>query len=30
MQVISKGSLEASGSDEASWQKDRRVQFIWP
>jgi peptidoglycan-associated lipoprotein len=30
MQVISKGSLEAVGSDEATRSKERRVQFIWP
>ena len=30
MQVISKGDLEASGTDEGSWAKDRRVEFIWP
>lgn len=30
MQVISKGSLEATGTDEASWANDRRVEFIWP
>ena len=30
MQVISKGDLEATGTDEASWQKDRRVEFVWP
>ena len=29
MQVISKGSLEAQGSDDASFSKDRRVEFIW-
>jgi hypothetical protein len=29
MQVISKGSLEATGSDEAGYANDRRVQFIW-
>lgn len=29
MTVISKGSLEASGSDESSWSKDRRVEFLW-
>jgi peptidoglycan-associated lipoprotein len=29
MQVISKGSLEARGSDEASYADDRRVEFIW-
>ncbi len=30
MQVVSKGDLEATGSDESSMQKDRRVEFIWP
>ncbi len=30
MQVISKGSLEASGSDEGSWSQDRRVEFVFP
>jgi peptidoglycan-associated lipoprotein len=30
MQVIAKGSMEASGMDEPSRAKDRRVQFIWP
>lgn len=29
MQVIAKGMLEATGTDEASRAKDRRVQFIW-
>lgn len=29
MTVISKGSLEATGSDEASFQQDRRVDFIF-
>jgi hypothetical protein len=29
MQVISKGSLEAAGTDEASMQKDRRVEFVF-
>jgi outer membrane protein OmpA-like peptidoglycan-associated protein len=29
MNVVSKGDLEASGSDDASMQKDRRVQFVW-
>ena len=29
MNVISKGSLEASGTDEAGWQQDRRVEFVW-
>jgi hypothetical protein len=30
MQVISKGDLEASGTDEGSWSKDRRVEVVWP
>lgn len=30
MQVISKGSLEATGTDESSMQKDRRVEFVFP
>jgi hypothetical protein len=30
MQVISKGDLESTGTDEASWAQDRRVQFVWP
>lgn len=30
MQVVSKGSMEATGTDESSWAKDRRVEFIWP
>ncbi len=29
MNVVSKGDLEATGSDDASMQKDRRVQFVW-
>ena len=29
MQVISKGSLEASGQGEAEMQKDRRVEFLF-
>ena len=29
MQVISKGSLEARGTDEATYADDRRVEFIW-
>ncbi len=29
MQVISKGSLEASGQGEAEMQKDRRVEFVF-
>lgn len=30
MQVVSKGDLESTGTDEASMQKDRRVEFVWP
>ena len=30
MQVISKGNLEATGTNEAGWQQDRRVEFIFP
>lgn len=30
MNVISKGDLEATGTDESSWAQDRRVEFIWP
>lgn len=30
LQVISKGNLEAMGTDESSWSKDRRVEFIFP
>jgi peptidoglycan-associated lipoprotein len=30
MQVISKGDLEARGTDESGWSKDRRVEFIFP
>lgn len=29
MTVISKGSLEALGTEESSWSQDRRVEFIW-
>ena len=28
--VVSKGDLEATGTDAASMQKDRRVEFVWP
>ena len=28
LQVISKGSLEATGTDEGSMKNDRRVEFI--
>lgn len=27
--VVPKGELEASGSDEGTWSKDRKVVFIW-
>ena len=30
MQVISKGNLEATGTNEAGWSQDRRVEFIFP
>lgn len=30
LQVISKGNLEATGTDESSWAKDRRVEFVFP
>jgi peptidoglycan-associated lipoprotein len=30
LQVISKGDLEASGTDESGWSQDRRVEFIFP
>jgi peptidoglycan-associated lipoprotein len=30
MQVISKGSLEATGTSEEGWSQDRRVEFVWP
>ncbi len=30
MQVMAKGDLEATGTDDASMAKDRRVQFVWP
>ncbi len=29
MNVVSKGDLEATGTDDASMSKDRRVQFVW-
>ncbi len=29
MTVISKGSLEAMGTEESSWSQDRRVEFLW-
>jgi hypothetical protein len=27
--LLSKGKLEARGSDESGWAKDRRAQFAW-
>ena len=30
LQVVSKGALEATGTNESEWQQDRRVEFIWP
>jgi peptidoglycan-associated lipoprotein len=30
MNVVSKGDLEASGTDESGWSQDRRVEFIFP
>jgi peptidoglycan-associated lipoprotein len=29
LRPVSKGKLEATGSDEASWALDRKVMFIW-
>lgn len=29
MQVISKGSLEARGTDDSTYADDRRVEFVW-
>lgn len=29
LRPVSKGKLEASGSDESSWAQDRKVLFIW-
>jgi peptidoglycan-associated lipoprotein len=29
LRPVSKGKLEATGSDEASWARDRKVLFIW-
>lgn len=30
LQVVSKGSMEATGSDEATMKEDRRVEFVFP
>ncbi|MCC6747322.1 MAG: OmpA family protein [Deltaproteobacteria bacterium] len=29
LRPVSKGELEAKGSDEGTWAKDRRVDFLW-
>jgi peptidoglycan-associated lipoprotein len=29
MRAVSKGKLEATGTSEVGWSKDRKVQFIW-
>lgn len=29
LNVVAKGDLEAEGTDESSWARDRRVQFVW-
>jgi len=29
LRAVSKGKLEASGTDQASWTRDRKVQFAW-
>ena len=29
MRAVSKGKLEATGSNETGWAKDRKVRFIW-
>jgi len=29
MRTVSKGKLEATGYDEATWAKDRKVVFVW-
>jgi len=29
LHVVPKGELEATGTGEASWSKDRKVVFIW-
>ena len=29
LRVVPKGELEATGTDEASWAKDRKVVFVW-
>jgi len=29
MRAVSKGKLEATGTDENGWSKDRRVVFVW-
>lgn len=29
LHIVPKGELEATGTDEASWLKDRKVEFVW-
>jgi peptidoglycan-associated lipoprotein len=29
LHVVPKGMLEATGTDDASWSRDRRVDFQW-
>ncbi|MDY0000040.1 MAG: OmpA family protein [Polyangia bacterium] len=29
LHVVPKGELEASGTDDESWTKDRKVEFVW-
>jgi len=29
LHVVPKGELEATGTDEAGWEKDRKVEFVW-
>jgi peptidoglycan-associated lipoprotein len=29
LRVVPKGELEATGTDEESWARDRKVEFIW-
>jgi len=29
LHVVPKGELEATGHDEESWARDRRVEFVW-
>lgn len=29
LNVVAKGSMEATGTDESGWSQDRRVEFVW-